>query len=432
MKNVDNPFQSPSILSLCPGFLGLERGLIRAIGKIRVAAYVEIEAFIIANLVAAMEQGVLAPAPIWSDIKTLNGSIFRGKIDGIIGGYPCQPFSHAGERKGTDDPRHLYPFISGIIKAAGPVWCFFENVAGHLTLGYPEVSADLRSMGYAVEAGIYSAEEVGAPHERDRLFILAIKQQYVAHMQDGGIWGLPECEPGQTRREQRNSINTNWGSEELENSGNAGMRRGNNEGIDRERKIQIEGSDKLGNIGIGNERDVCGGFRKITKEKPLTSNASSEMGNTTSPGHQERRFGTIGQLSEKERIGLYNRPKQSSVSRAAGVGQADPGGTGCERSEQHETPDERKHQQEPHGSATECSRSLWPARPGEDQYEWEELRVKSRLGSTVNGYNFREDLLRAYGNSVVEQTAEIAFIDLLIKHLNNQGTESLNVRRNEV
>jgi hypothetical protein len=104
IKHVDNPFESPAILSLCPGILGLERGIERAIGPVRVAAYVEIEAFIVANLVAAMEAGLLAPAPIWTDVKTLNAKVFRKRIHGIIGGYPCQPFSLAGNRGGQMIP----------------------------------------------------------------------------------------------------------------------------------------------------------------------------------------------------------------------------------------------------------------------------------------------------------------------------------------
>jgi hypothetical protein len=120
--NVDTALKSPVILSLCPGIRGLERGIEKALGgKLRVAAYVEIEAFIIANLLAGMEAGLLDAAPIWSNLKTFNARPFRGKIHGIIGGYPCQPFSVAGVRKGTSDPRHLYPFISRCIKKSRPL-----------------------------------------------------------------------------------------------------------------------------------------------------------------------------------------------------------------------------------------------------------------------------------------------------------------------
>lgn len=142
---------------------GLERGLERVIGELRTIAYVEIEAFVIENLVQQMEQGVLAPTPVFTDVKTFPFEKFRGRVHGIIGGYPCQPFSAAGLRKGESDPRHLWPFIKRGVKKSRPIWVFFENVEGHLSLGFERVQKDLRQMGYAVEAGIFTAQEVGAP-----------------------------------------------------------------------------------------------------------------------------------------------------------------------------------------------------------------------------------------------------------------------------
>ena len=160
-------------LSLCSGYGGIELGLRRIIPTLRTVAYVEIEAFACANLVAKMEKGFLDAAPIWTDIKTFNGWPFRKNIHIITAGYPCQPFSVAGKRKGTDDPRHLWPHIERILEAVRPVWFFGENVSGHLALGFPEVYRSLRNMGYAVEAGLFTAAECGAPHKRERLFVLA-------------------------------------------------------------------------------------------------------------------------------------------------------------------------------------------------------------------------------------------------------------------
>ncbi len=165
---MDNPIKSPAVLSFCPGVLGLERGLERAIGKIRVMAYVEIEAFIIANLVAGMEAGVVDPAPIWTDAKTFDASPFRGKIHGIIGGYPCPGESLAGLREGHLYKGFLWPSIRRAISATRPLWCYFENVEAHLTGTFPIVLRSLHNMGYRVEAGIFTAEEVGATQERER------------------------------------------------------------------------------------------------------------------------------------------------------------------------------------------------------------------------------------------------------------------------
>ena len=160
-------------LSLCSGYGGLELGLRRACPNIRAIAYVDVEAFACANLVSKMEKGLLDAAPIWTDIKTFNAKLFRDRVHIVTAGYPCQPFSVAGQRKGTDDPRHLWPYIARIVQTVRPVWCFFENVSGHLSLGFPEVYRSLRLMGYKVEAGLFTAAEVGAPHKRERLFILA-------------------------------------------------------------------------------------------------------------------------------------------------------------------------------------------------------------------------------------------------------------------
>ena len=165
-----------NIISFCTGYGGIELGLKRAGLDFRTVCYVEIEAFACANLVAKIEQGKMDSAPIWSDIKTFDGKPFCGKVHGVIGGYPCQPFSHAGQRKGTDDPRHLWPYILEHVRTIRPLWCFFENVSGHLTLGFDEVFKSLRGLGYAVEAGLFTAwevEEAILPHERQRLFILA-------------------------------------------------------------------------------------------------------------------------------------------------------------------------------------------------------------------------------------------------------------------
>ena len=173
MNNVDNSKELPTVLSLCTGYGGIERGLELAGLEHRVVAHVEIEAFAAANLVSKMEDGKLVPAPVWTNLKTLPVEVFRDRVSILTGGYPCQPFSSAGKRLGEEDPRHLWPYILDIIKAIRPVRCFFENVEGHISLGLREVVSDLESLGYKVAWGIFSAREVGAPHQRKRVYIMA-------------------------------------------------------------------------------------------------------------------------------------------------------------------------------------------------------------------------------------------------------------------
>jgi len=170
---VDNTKQFENVISFCSGYAGIERGLEFAGVEARTLAYVEIEAFACANLVAKMEANALAAAPIWTDLKTFPAHLFRDRVDIITGGYPCQPFSAAGKRAGKDDPRHLWPWIKEHIQAIRPVRCFFENVEGHISLGLREVIEDLEGLGYATTWGIFSAAEVGAPHQRKRVYILA-------------------------------------------------------------------------------------------------------------------------------------------------------------------------------------------------------------------------------------------------------------------
>ena len=121
-------------------------------------------------------------APIWTDLKTFPWESFRDRVDILTGGYPCQPFSAAGKRAGKEDPRHLWPWIADGIRILRPRVCFFENVEGHISLGLSSVISDLEELGYKVSWGIFSAREVGAPHQRKRVFILAYtKDQYGRH-----------------------------------------------------------------------------------------------------------------------------------------------------------------------------------------------------------------------------------------------------------
>jgi DNA (cytosine-5)-methyltransferase 1 len=177
-------------ISLCAGYGGIDLGLSRALGAVRTIAFVEIESFAIANLVAKIEAGWLDRAPVHSDLKTFPYSAFRGRVDILSGGFPCQPFSTAGRRAGDEDPRHLWPHITRGIKELGhPPLVFFENVEGIISSklkgdgwadseGTPvllHVLRELERLGYQATAGVFSAGEVGAPHQRKRVFILGCR-----------------------------------------------------------------------------------------------------------------------------------------------------------------------------------------------------------------------------------------------------------------
>ena len=178
-------------LSLCTGYGGIDLGLKRVVDNVRTIAYVEIEAFQCSNLVSKMEKGWLDAAPIWTNLKTFPWSSFRGKVDILSGGFPCQPFSSSGQRKGDEDPRHLWPFIKDGIITVRPAFVFFENVEGILSSKLSSglwsdkqntpvllhIFRELERMGYSATAGLFSAAEIGASHRRNRVFILGIDKQ---------------------------------------------------------------------------------------------------------------------------------------------------------------------------------------------------------------------------------------------------------------
>ena len=110
--------------------------------------------------------------PNYGDIKQIDWATIK-RPNVICGGYPCQPFSTAGKRRGTDDPRHLWPWVKTAISELRPDYAILENVRGHLTLGGTAVIGDLAEIGYNAEWRVISAAGLGAPHRRERLIIVA-------------------------------------------------------------------------------------------------------------------------------------------------------------------------------------------------------------------------------------------------------------------
>jgi DNA (cytosine-5)-methyltransferase 1 len=120
-----------------------------------------------------MAEKNLDQAPIWDDLTTFNGTAWRGKVDCITAGFPCQPFSAAGKQLGIEDDRWIWPAIKRIILDVEPSFVFLENVPQLVRGGLAFVLSDLAQLGFNAEWGLYSAAEVGAPHKRDRFWLLA-------------------------------------------------------------------------------------------------------------------------------------------------------------------------------------------------------------------------------------------------------------------
>tara|TARA_R110000868_G_scaffold402329_1_gene678564 strand:- start:1440 stop:2282 length:843 start_codon:yes stop_codon:yes gene_type:complete len=168
------------VLDLFSGIGGFSLGLERT-GGFETVAFCEQDAYC---------QKVLAKhwpdVPIFDDVKTLRGENV-GSIDVVCGGFPCQPWSVAGQQKGTDDNRDLWPEMCRIIADVKPRWVIGENVAGFVSnpLGLDRSLADLETLGYSVQPFVIPACAVDAPHRRDRVWILAHADS--AHGQRGRI-----------------------------------------------------------------------------------------------------------------------------------------------------------------------------------------------------------------------------------------------------
>jgi DNA (cytosine-5)-methyltransferase 1 len=154
--------------SMCSGIGGLELGL-------EVAGMTTIWQCEIDPYASAVLAKHWPDVPNHGDIKTIDWStVARPRV--ICAGYPCQPFSQAGRRRGVDDPRHLWPFVADAIRSLRPEYVVLENVSAHLRCGFDVVLADLAALGFDADWSIVSACAVGAPHTRERLFVLAYAQ----------------------------------------------------------------------------------------------------------------------------------------------------------------------------------------------------------------------------------------------------------------
>ena len=128
--------------------------------------------------------------PCFEDVRKLMRQDIDGPIDLICGGYPCQPFSTAGQRLGKEDDRHLWPEVNRLLDEFRPTWFIGENVAGHISMGLDDVLSDLENKGYTARTFVIPACAVDAKHRRDRVWIVANS-------------GIGRCgEPGEWKGEQ--------------------------------------------------------------------------------------------------------------------------------------------------------------------------------------------------------------------------------------
>ena len=174
------------VLDLFSGIGGISLGLERT-GGWETAAFCEIDPYCQAVLRERWPD-----VPLFTDVRSLSRESLDaagvGRIDWIVGGFPCQPFSVAGKQKGTADERHLWPEYARLIRELRPVGVLAENVPGLRTIAADEVLSDLEAAGYAAGAFVVGADDVGAPHRRKRVWIVAHRLE---HANGSGHEGWP-------------------------------------------------------------------------------------------------------------------------------------------------------------------------------------------------------------------------------------------------
>ena len=143
---------------------------------------VERDAYAAQVLAQRQNDGILEPFPIWSDVTSFDGKPWAGIVDVVSGGFPCQDISAAGKGAGIDGERSgLWKEFARIISEVRPRYAFVENSAMLTTRGLGVVLADLAEMGFNAEWGVLSASDVGANHQRERIWILAEQRNFFSH-----------------------------------------------------------------------------------------------------------------------------------------------------------------------------------------------------------------------------------------------------------
>ncbi len=315
--------------------------------------------------------------PIAEDVKELandpNGLI--PDCDILTAGYPCQPFSVAGQRRGTEDDRHIWPYIFSIIKAKRPSWCVFENVYGHVSMGLDEVLSDLEGESYATRPFIVPACAVDAFHRRDRLWIICRNVGDTKHdgsptpTVTGSIGEASEHNTqGQSKTEQSE------GASQSRNSGGLGEGTraeyvGNSESKRHERRTDAEreGPESEQEQRLGIRSKSSGSSEDVADTQSMHSNGSGE--------HTQQSEGQVSEFGERS----------SEINVAY---------TDSERSQGQWREHEPISRQETGYAASYSDKEIRARK------NWQ---PEPRVGRVAHGVSNRVDRLRGLGNAIVPQ-----------------------------
>ncbi len=369
--------------------------------------YVEYEPYCQQIIRQRIEDGILDAAPIFGDIRRFlsegYASAYQGLVDVVTAGFPCQPFSVAGKQQGADDARNMWPATLGVIREVRPRFCLLENVGGLVTSGYfGTILGGLAESGYDCRWRILSAAEMGAPHKRDRLWI-------VAHTKNSGFGGaghVHQYARGAGTERPGEAISTRTDSEHEDPSVTCEGVADPDTAGDRTPECKIDGigpetdegrsrqpQSELGRFGQDLANPESGGFPVGggTSGEAGHLDGGNEMADPSIQGPQ----GLIGEEFE----GRGNRPPYLGQVRWWETDPADVGDTERVRFQGHDG----------RGTREELEDGYEFPRINKRRPKGAESPTEPELGRVAHGVANRVDRLKAIGNGQVPAVAAAAW-----------------------
>ena len=342
----------------------------------RTICAVEWDAYAASVLVARQNDGCLPPFPIWDDVQTFDGRPWRGRIDVVSGGFPCQDISCAGKGAGIEGERSsMWKHMARIIGEVRPRYAFVENSPMLVGRGLATVLSDLAEMGYDAKWGIVGAHNVAAPHKRDRIWLLS--------------WDSNRVDDKTLREICGGKIANASGIREP--MANANLR-GCNDGRDTERQHEADHA-KVGQTAKDQQSGSFWEHRISENGCDVADSASRESWQQT---EWKRRENTIGGSADCR--GDSGEREEVSYPASSGFSH------GCDVADSNVS--QRERMRCAIGSEQEYADFMpFSAWWGQDPAE----APKSNVGRMADGIPARVDRLRCLGNAQVPAVAQLAW-----------------------